>query len=415
VPPRYGPGGLLDEHEKKTGVLHFGWGMAPRVCARLAEEIDGRADLSDLVARGRLEDFVAARAHHACDQDILVTTSPWLLSHRSEGPVPEAAPLARGVERWVAETNPRTPSEAARIVGLFLRARRDYTYWTDGHGATITLAGRGDFYWLLAHRRLPRMWRYRSACAAASAIRRDGTLGLGQSVYDRCVRALEARDAIGEQFYVPETEDSFDAQGYHFDYLLLLLSGALDAQARVARRAYNIGTYKDELSLNFRKHGFLDQLDKAGAHRLYALVTGQWERGVMTLISKLRNEIHAAGLSRRVLLHQSGAWPSPWQGPRTSFFGVPKPEIAALQAAAEACGGLDRWGLMWQGDSLVFDAYTYATVVVEETLRLVDAVADATDVEGLFPAETPVPPLEARPAKDAAYDEDTLQRIDTLG
>lgn len=389
--------------------------MAPRVCARLAEEIDGRADLSDLVARGRLEDFVAARAHHACGQDVLVTTSPWLLSHRSEGPAPEAEPWTRGAERWVAETNPRTPSEAARIVGLFLRARRDYAYWADGHGGTVRLSDHGSFYWLLAHRRLPRVWRYREACGAASQVRRDGTLGLGQSVYDRCVRALEARDAIGEQFYVPETEDSFDTQGYHFDYLLLLLSGTLDAQARAARRAYNIGAQKDEKRLNFREPGFLKQLDTAGARRLHALVSGQRARGVMTLISKLRNEIHAAGLSRHVLLHQSSAWPAPWRGPRTSFFGIPGAESAAVRAAAEACGGLDRWGLMGQGNDLVFDAYTYATVVVEETLRLVDAVADATDVEGLFPAGPPVPPLEARPAEDAPYDEDTLRRIDALG
>ena len=215
LPPRYDASGVLDQRGKRTGRLVFGWATAPRVCAQWATGIDGRSDLADPEVRGRLEHFIAARAHHACRQDILVTMSPWLLAHRVERRTPEADPLARGAERWVGETNPRTPSEVARLVGLFLRVRHDYTYWSDG--LTVTL-DRGAFYWLLAHRRLPHMWRYQEACAAASAIRSEGTLGLGQSVYDRCVRALEARDAIGEQFYVPETEDSFDRQVYHFDY-----------------------------------------------------------------------------------------------------------------------------------------------------------------------------------------------------
>jgi len=165
LPPRYDTLGILDQRGKRTGRLAFGWATAPRVCAQWATEIDGRSDLADPEVRVRLEDFIAARAHHACWHDILVTMSPWLLAHRVERWTPEAGPLARGAERWVAEANPRTPSEAARIVGLFLRARGDYTYWADG--LTIRL-DRGTFYWLLAHRRLPHMWRYRAACAEAS-------------------------------------------------------------------------------------------------------------------------------------------------------------------------------------------------------------------------------------------------------
>jgi len=84
---------------------------------------------------------------------------------------------------------------------------------------------RGRFYWVLARNKLPNMRRYFSGCVYAGAVRKDDTLYLGQSVLMRCARALEARDAIGFNFYIPQNNDVRDAIMYHFDYLMLLLSG----------------------------------------------------------------------------------------------------------------------------------------------------------------------------------------------
>lgn len=55
-----------------------------------------------------------SQAHYQVGSDILVTLDPLLLEHRDKS--------------LIREANPRTPTEAAQIVGLFLRSRNIYTY-----------------------------------------------------------------------------------------------------------------------------------------------------------------------------------------------------------------------------------------------------------------------------------------------
>jgi hypothetical protein len=66
--------------------------------------------------------------------------------------------------------------------------------------------------------RLPALWRYFSACLQSESIRQDGISGLGESVLTRSVRAIQARDEIGQQFYVAQGNNTRDAMMYHFDY-----------------------------------------------------------------------------------------------------------------------------------------------------------------------------------------------------
>jgi hypothetical protein len=42
---------------------------------------------------------------------------------------------------------------------------------------------------------------------------------LGNSILDRCVRVLQARDEVGFQFYKRQDNSTRDAMLYHFDYL----------------------------------------------------------------------------------------------------------------------------------------------------------------------------------------------------
>lgn len=76
--------------------------------------------------------LLVIEAHDSLHQDILVTLSPLLLERRSHG--------------FLKQANLRTPSEAARILGLFLRSRANYTY-SSGLNNRVTLKGnRGFFY-----------------------------------------------------------------------------------------------------------------------------------------------------------------------------------------------------------------------------------------------------------------------------
>lgn len=194
-----------------------------------------------------IQDILVAMAHHSLDQDLLITLSPNLLGERTE--------------TLVRRVNSCKPSEAIQISGLYLRSRGNFIY---SAGGNIThKMNCGAFYLVLTRHRLPNMWRYFSGCVEASKVLGDDILNLGQSIMVRCMRALEARDAIGEQFYLPQNNDTRDAILYHFDYLTLLLSGVFDALARVAYRVYQIQKPTDEKYASFRRKEFTTRLEIA--------------------------------------------------------------------------------------------------------------------------------------------------------
>jgi hypothetical protein len=188
--------------------------------AKVAAELAGQTDPQHPQAQAVFGDLLVARAHNHLGHDILVTLSRPLLDNKT-----------RSNMRTI---NICTPMEAVKTVGLFARSRGNYAIYPHMR------FDRGLFYHVLARHRLLSMWRYFSGCLEAETIRKDATLYLGQSILVRATRALEARDAIGEQFYLPQNNSTRDTIMYHFDYLTLLLVGAFDAQARIAHRAYRI-------------------------------------------------------------------------------------------------------------------------------------------------------------------------------
>jgi hypothetical protein len=175
-------------------------------------------------AKRLFDQIILTRGHIALRRDLFVTLSPVLLKLR---------------ERDIfSAINILTPTEAIKIVGLYLRFRENYVIhaWNNGKDSLDEFL----FYWVLTRHRLPRMWKYFGACVYAGQIRKDNITELSGSILTRCSRAIVARDNIGFQFYDYQGNDSTDKIMYHFDYLTLLLSGAIDAQARVAHRVYGI-------------------------------------------------------------------------------------------------------------------------------------------------------------------------------
>lgn len=249
-------------------------GQLPLIAANLI----GQPDPTHQDARAMLDDLIIARAHCSIGRDILVTSSPLLLKHRDKSQLREA--------------NPRTPLEASKIFGLFLRSRNNCTY-AAGPKSRYSFE-RGLFYWVLVRHHLPSMWSYLYACQAAGLEKNSNLPRLGESILIRCVRALEARDAIRMQFYIPQNNNSRDQIMYHFDYLTLVLAGAIDAQARVANMAYQIGF--DRWRTSFRNREFADALKSKEALQLHDLIIKQSFKDLTTLLNELRNTIHSAAL-----------------------------------------------------------------------------------------------------------------------
>jgi hypothetical protein len=361
----------------------------PHQWLEVAAHVVGQENLAHPDVLAMFADLLVARAHCELDHDILVTLSPHLLAHRTD--------------HFVREANPRTPSETAQIMGLFLRSRDNYTWWANEHGRATT--NRGLFYWVLARHRLPNMWRYHSACHVAEAVRGDDIVYLGDSILIRCVRALEARDSIGVQFYVRQNNDTRDAIMYHFDYFTLLLAGALDAQARVARRAYNI-VRPNERNTSFRRQEFVNALANNGAVDLNNLVSGQHFIDIMTLLHELRNTIHGAGLP--TLAVRAGV------DPQESYVTVLPNYANTLWDAAERCGGVERWGLR-RLHGVRLEPYSFVTTLATECFGFINSIAAVTNIDGLFPVGHVIPPLSDRPPNEEVFAEDRRRRLALLG
>jgi hypothetical protein len=333
-------------------------------------------------------DLITARAHLSVGGDILITLSPTLLNHQT----------AAGI----CETNPRTPEETAQIVGLFLRSRGIYTY-SAGRNYKRNF-DRGLFYWVLARHRLPSMWRYFSACIKADQNLEGNIQGLGQSILTRAVRALEARDVIGTQFYVPQSNETRDQIMYHFDYLTLVLAGAIDAQTRIAHKAYKITG--DERYASFRDKKFRKALVKNGAHELFQIVDDPHFDRFSTLLYELRNTIHGAAMQTIASQQDSE--------PEISFVMIPDPVAQKLLASADQLGGAETWGLSHCPPlGILLEPYAYAVALVREGLATIDRIASATDVNLLFPAGQQIPSL-----KDTAPNDEVFRwskRISLLG
>ncbi|MBI4506521.1 MAG: hypothetical protein HY691_13375 [Chloroflexi bacterium] len=221
----------------------------------------------------------------------------------------------------------------------------------------------------------------------------------------RCMRALEARDAIGEQFYyLPQTADTENRMLYHFDYLTLLLSGAVDAQARVAHRTYAMSG--KEQDAGFRRCKFQEKLKRSGAQTLYNLVTAQHFRDVAALLYEPRHRIHEAGF-RTLTVRSAG-----FRDEKLAI--VPSSMAQKLWEASERLGSPERWGLTKRHQDVLLEPYSYAVALVDEGFKAIDAVAAATELERLFHAY-PMPRLMSGPPYASSLDEKVLSRIALLG
>ena len=327
-------------------------------------------------------DLICIEAHTALDRDVFVTCSPLLLASRES----------------FATSNPMSPIEASRLVGLLLRTRMN---WLFRHHRNVRVTtDRGMFYWVLMRTKLPAFWRYFSAALAAQRFHGDRLGRIAQSVLERCFRVLQARDEIAVQFYLPQNNTTRDLMMYHFDYLTLLLAGAYDALASVADIVYALRTETNDQS--FRRDRFLSALRRSGASSLVDLATRSRTQNLMVMLHRLRNTIHSAGLG--TLAYSEAGYP------QKSYARVPPDFRDELLRAASELGGPQLWGISRDDfvmrnetgvDRPEYDVYiepfSYAVQLIDQWLPLLDEVAASTEVDRLFPSGPPADLLREIP------------------
>jgi len=358
----------------------------------LASHLIGIDDTSHPKVKAMLDDLLIISSHQQENRDRLVTTSPMMIGNK---------------EHVVQSANPRTPTEAAKIVGLFLRSRNDYTFKFENSVRIGT--NRGAFYWVLMRNSIPSMWRYYSACVLAEDQRKDRTLLLGLSILNRCSRTLEARDAIGIGFYNKQNNDTRDSMVFHFDYLTLLLSGAFDALARVTFRVYQLTKPKEfSTQLQFRKKEFLKELKNKGANELVDYVSQPSVQALLEIVYNLRNTIHEASLTslsvKPHVLREEYSYITLSPDLEKIF----KQNIQPYYDP-DACG-------LAQFHVLSFEPYTLASFLIRESFQIINKIALETDITRLFPSKINVPQLiEKPPEEDFLFKESTRNIISVLG
>ncbi len=299
-------------------------------------------------------------AHRELRRDIFITMSDYLISKRET----------------FSNQNILTPTEALRVIGLFLRSRNEWTFWMNEKGSWVTC--KESFYWILMRHKLPNMWRYHSACVQAGGY--DSSLwNLSSSVLNRCYTVLQARDEIGKQFYGDADHQTIL---YHFNYLFLLITGALDAQARIIHENY---TFNGPMqSAGFRKDSYLKKLEQIPA--LHAVISKPGNKALIELLHSLRNTIHGSG--HKAHEHQ---FPGVERELDISLSNEIADDVwtAALNLGCTRIDGIYRRELksfivngVEQGEKVFVhvEPYNFASYLIDHAFKLFDEIAKETEV-----------------------------------
>ena len=358
------------DSELLTGFQDFGeW-------KRLAKTLSGQYSSDSNEYQAALQDILVAKAHQALSFDILVTCSPILLKDKACG--------------HFHNSNPRSPGDAMKLVGLLLRSRNSFVAQMIGK-AKYNLS-RGSYYWALTRYRLPAMWHYFGACLDAGKVRGDDTDMMAQSVLVRSARAQEACDAVGRLFYVVQGNNTRDEIMYHFEYLSILLAGAFDSLARIAHRAYKIEK-PEEWHCYFHKGNYQKALEKKNAAQLIEILKSSRFKNLSTLLYELRNTIHGASL--QTLAYSENA------EPQKSYLEANPKQSEKIWAATDSFDSPVAWGLRQSHKRVLIEPYSFASKLLLESLKYINSLAEATDLKGLFPEghsmkKYPPPPIDDR-------------------
>ena len=389
---RYGPSGSIPFFVKdgKATKIESGVRASEDLFEAFASStVNSRSE--DFDREAAYQSFLVALTTAELGFDILITLSSTILGNRENS--------------WIRFVNVRSPIEAVKIIGLLLRTRGGYLFEPMPNYRLVM--DRRSIHKELSRHKLPNVSAYIKACAHAERFGAEGLTFLAQSTLHRCIRALQARDEIGALFYMPQSDDIRDSTMYHFDYLALLLMGAFDAQARVARRIYGINR-PNERNTGFHRKEFLNALKESSANALHDLVHNQYFRDLMDLLTEIRNSIH------------SSIWPtiaSEKDGePQESFINVPGCSQDKLWQAASRCGPAEDWGLIRLNDisMVLLQPYTFAVNLVDTCFRQIDEIARLTDVARLLPLEFDMSQLREKPSYDERFIEFVRQRVELL-
>jgi len=345
-------------------------GDAPEVAERDFEDpAYAELDAREAGLRRRL-DAIAAKAAAVVGADMFITHRPYLRTARWE--VTDGVLIA-------------TPLQALPLVSLYLRAQDRFIGWRDSRGHGTTTMTRGTFYSRAAVELVPQGWTVLTALAEHAQSGGDRRpLELAQAVYGRLQQTLIARDTMYWALNRPQDNDAADEALSAFDLATLTLAGAIDASARIAHHLLSL-TGGDQsvawLNRAWRKRAC------AASNALDSVFSGTSHLHAVTILSELRNTIHATQLNPlAVAISRTQV---------TTVIELPANSVKQLLSAMRNLGGPSPWGVVKHvsGRHLADPALLLDTLIANITTML-DAVMHAMpvgDLPGVNPRNRAVP------------------------
>ena len=302
------------------------------------------------------QEILEVKSHGALRRDLFITTSSFLLSNKDK----------------FGELNIYTPSEALKIVGLYLRVTGEFEWISHIESNVRFLTTMDTFYEFLSRGLLPKSWKYISGLGLHNE--RKKLLSLGWSVLNRYSRVLQARDELGRLFYMPANSSTKDKMMYHFDYLTLLLTAAFDTQALIINTVFNLGL-KDQ-DCGFRRERFKTIIRRQPiTNNLANLLSTKSD--FINILFDLRNKIHSVSMETN--------------------FHVPESYPDELLERIYQYNQYNHWGIQKQNVNVIInrgnptpsinysvDIYHLAHSLINEATNLINAIMEETQIENFL-------------------------------
>lgn len=247
--------------------------------------------------------------------------------------------------------------------------RGEFEWISEVQGKARYLTSRRMFYQFLSRGLLPNSWKYISSLGLHPE--REEFVQLGWSIIERFSRALQARDEIARLFYLPDIVDSEDQKIYHFDYLTLLLTAALDVQTLIINKVYGFGL--KDYNCGLRREPFKNAIrNNPNNKNLENVLVAN--NDFIDILYKLRNKIHSTSLRADVSVPET--YPDElleaiYQYNPSDHWGVRKEKVTVIKNQGPPIPSFN----------YSVDIYSLAYSLVDETCKLINFLMDETKIE----------------------------------
>lgn len=281
-------------------------------------------------------------------------------------------PILDSALQWIAEANPMTAEQALAAVGLYLRGRRKYPML----GPNLFTFGEHQLLWSSARAQLPSGWRWGSALVAHStAMKRDSSTFLFQSLHERIVRLLRCRDRVHAALLVPQDNQTAGEVTEALDYFMVNLVGAFDAAARAAHFAVGL-SHGSRRSAAWHHDTWRSRIHAVSPDLADLFAAGTDHSRVLEICRILRNTVHGEAMHTTAV--KAGG------RPLRTLVSLPEDDAGDVAALCDHLGGQDEWGLERLIPPRVhLDAARLVERLLPQALQILDDTLRLTPVERL--------------------------------